>query len=86
MEMKNTAVSCHDLTKRYGEVLALDALTLNVPEGAVFGILGPNGAGKTTLLRLLTGLAHPTTGEATVITDQQSSEVFAIALWRCSRQ
>jgi ABC-2 type transport system ATP-binding protein len=61
-----TAVSCRGLTKRYGDVLALDALTLDVPAGAVFGILGPNGAGKTTLLRLLTGLAHPTAGEATV--------------------
>jgi ABC-2 type transport system ATP-binding protein len=61
-----TAVSCRGLTKRYGDVLALDALTLDVPAGAVFGILGPNGAGKTTLLRLLTGLAHPTAGDATV--------------------
>ena len=61
-----TAVSCRGLTKRYGDVLALDALTLDVPAGTVFGILGPNGAGKTTLLRLLTGLAHPTAGEATV--------------------
>jgi ABC-2 type transport system ATP-binding protein len=60
------AVSCRGLTKRYGRVLALDALTLDVPAGAVFGILGPNGAGKTTLLRLLTGLAHPSAGEATV--------------------
>jgi ABC-2 type transport system ATP-binding protein len=62
----DTAVSCRGLTKRYGDVLALDALTLDVPVGAVYGILGPNGAGKTTLLRLLTGLAHPTAGEATV--------------------
>jgi ABC-2 type transport system ATP-binding protein len=61
-----TAVSCRGLTKRYGDVLALDDFTLDVPTGAVFGILGPNGAGKTTLLRLLTGLAHPTAGEATV--------------------
>ena len=61
-----SAISCRGLTKRYGDVLALDALTLDVPTGAVFGILGPNGAGKTTLLRLLTGLARPTAGEATV--------------------
>ena len=66
MNAVETAVSCWSLTKRYGDVLALDALTLDVPTGAVFGILGPNGAGKTTLLRLLTGLARPTAGEAAV--------------------
>jgi ABC-2 type transport system ATP-binding protein len=73
-----TAVSCRELTKRYGDILALDALTLDVPTGAVFGILGPNGAGKTTLLRLLTGLAHPTAGQATVAglsVTAQASEV-----------
>ncbi len=52
------AISCQGLTKRYGDVLALDHLTLDVPAGAIFGFLGPNGAGKTTTLRLLTGLAH----------------------------
>ena len=62
----DTSVSCRGLTKRYGDVVALNSLTLDVPSGAVFGILGPNGAGKTTLLRLLTGLARPTAGEATV--------------------
>jgi ABC-2 type transport system ATP-binding protein len=62
----DVAVACRGLTKRYGNVLALDGLTLDVPSGAVFGILGPNGAGKTTLLRLLTGLARPTAGAASV--------------------
>ncbi len=71
------AVSCHGLTKRYGDVLALDALTLDMPAGAVFGILGPNGAGKTTLLRLLTGLAHPTAGEATVAGLSVTTQVSA---------
>jgi len=60
------AVETRGLTKRYGDVLALDALDLAVPSGAVFGFLGPNGAGKTTTLRLLTGLGHPTAGSATV--------------------
>lgn len=60
------AIACRGLTKRYGSVLALDALHLDVPAGSVFGFLGPNGAGKTTTLRLLTSLAQPTAGEATV--------------------
>jgi ABC-2 type transport system ATP-binding protein len=59
-------------------VLALDALTLDVPAGAIFGILGPNGAGKTTLLRLLTGLAHPTAGAATVAGLSVSTRLSAI--------
>lgn len=60
------AIECAGLTKRYGAITALDDLRLDVPEGAVFGLLGPNGAGKTTLVRLLTGLARPTAGGATV--------------------
>jgi ABC-2 type transport system ATP-binding protein len=61
------AVFIDRLTRRYpGGVLALDALTLAVPRGSVFGLLGPNGAGKTTALRLLAGLARPTSGRAAV--------------------
>ena len=62
----SAAIACRGLTKQYGDVLALDHLTLDVPTGAIFGFLGPNGAGKTTTLRLLTGLAFPTAGSATV--------------------
>jgi ABC-2 type transport system ATP-binding protein len=51
------------LTKRYGDTLALDRLSLEIPPGAVFGLLGPNGAGKTTFLRLVMGLAYPDQGE-----------------------
>ena len=54
------------LTKRYGGFTALDACTLAVPPGEIFGLLGPNGAGKTTLLRLLLGYLTPTSGYATV--------------------
>jgi ABC-2 type transport system ATP-binding protein len=60
------AIQCRGLTKRYGGVTALYDLRLNVPQGAIFGLLGPNGAGKTTLVRLLTGLARPSDGGATV--------------------
>jgi ABC-2 type transport system ATP-binding protein len=59
-------VRTHGLTKRYGPVVALDGLDLEVPRGVVFGLLGPNGAGKTTTIRLLTGLARATAGRAEV--------------------
>ena len=54
------------LTKRFGEVLALDNLTFSVRPGVVTGFLGPNGAGKTTTLRMLLGLVTPTAGSATI--------------------
>ncbi len=60
------AIVCHALTKRYGSVVALDGLDLEVPAGSVFGFLGPNGAGKTTTLRLLTSLARATSGGGSV--------------------
>jgi ABC-2 type transport system ATP-binding protein len=60
------AVHARGLTKRFGSVLALDGLDLDVPMGSVFGLLGPNGAGKTTALRILTGLARPNAGSAEV--------------------
>ncbi|MGI5519843.1 ATP-binding cassette domain-containing protein [Micromonospora sp. CA-259024] len=53
-----------NLSKRYGRLLALDDLTLDVAAGEVFGFLGPNGAGKSTTIRLLLGLARPTSGRA----------------------
>jgi ABC-2 type transport system ATP-binding protein len=59
-------VHTEDLTKRYGGFTALDACSLAVPAGEIFGLLGPNGAGKTTLLRLLLGFIHPTGGRASV--------------------
>ena len=60
------AIRTRGLRKVYGEVVALDGLTLTVERGTVFGFLGPNGAGKTTTMRLLTGMARPTAGEAWV--------------------
>jgi ABC-type Na+ transport system ATPase subunit NatA len=59
-------VSVRRLTKRYGELVAVDDLTFSLEAGSVTGFLGPNGAGKTTTLRLLLGLAEPTAGEALV--------------------
>jgi len=62
----DAAVRTRGLTKRFGSVLALDSLDLDVPRGSVFGLLGPNGAGKTTTIRILTGLARATSGSASV--------------------
>jgi ABC-2 type transport system ATP-binding protein len=61
------AIEARGLTKRFGSILALDGLDLVVPRGSIFGLLGPNGAGKTTTIRILTGLARPTAGSASVV-------------------
>ncbi len=60
------ALSATNLSKRYGDVAAVDDLTFTLEHGTVTGLLGPNGAGKTTTLRLLLGLAAPTSGTAAV--------------------
>ncbi|WP_088316118.1 ABC transporter ATP-binding protein [Kineosporia sp. R_H_3] len=65
--MGTPAIRTDHLTKRYGDVLALDGLDLEVQPGEVFGFLGPNGAGKTTTVRLLLSLLRPTAGRAWVM-------------------
>jgi len=62
-----TILETKDLSKTYGEVKAVDHVTLAVGEGALFGLLGPNGSGKTTMIRMLTGQTRPTGGTATVL-------------------
>jgi ABC-2 type transport system ATP-binding protein len=59
-------IEVHDLTKQYGDKLAVDHLTFSVEPGRVTGFLGPNGAGKSTTMRLILGLDHPTAGTATI--------------------
>jgi ABC-2 type transport system ATP-binding protein len=60
-------IETRDLTKRYGNLVAVDRLTMRVHPGEVYGFLGPNGAGKTTTLRMLLGLVRPTAGSAAVL-------------------
>src|SRR3954452_11088042 len=60
-------VQTHELTKRYGDRLAADRVSLTVRRGEVYGFLGPNGAGKTTTLRMILGLVRPTSGSAVVL-------------------
>jgi ABC-2 type transport system ATP-binding protein len=60
------AIEADNLVKRFGETLAVDGVSLSVPEGSVLGLLGPNGAGKTTTVRMMTTLTTPTSGTARV--------------------
>ncbi len=61
------AVSCHNLTKRFGDFTATDNVSFEVRKGEIFGLLGPNGAGKSTTFKMLCGLLKPTHGEAHVV-------------------
>ena len=65
--MVDVAIRTQGLTKHFGEVIALDGLTLEVQRGEIFGFLGPNGAGKSTTIRLLLDLIHPTAGAAWIM-------------------
>ena len=62
-----SVVSTQALTRRFGPVTALDALTVELPPGGVIGLVGPNGSGKSTLIRILLGLIRPTDGTASVL-------------------
>jgi ABC-2 type transport system ATP-binding protein len=61
------AIHAVGLSKRFGDTIAVNSLSMTVQRGEVFGFLGPNGAGKTTVVKLLLGLARPTGGEALVL-------------------
>jgi ABC-2 type transport system ATP-binding protein len=65
--MDETVVTTNRLSKRYGDRLAVDSVSLTVRRGEVYGFLGPNGAGKTTTLRMLLGMVRPTSGRASVL-------------------
>ncbi|KQL46271.1 ABC transporter ATP-binding protein [Brevibacillus choshinensis] len=62
-----SAISCNQLTKQFGDRVAVNSLTLNVPKGSIYGFLGPNGSGKSTTIRMLCGLLAPTSGTGTVL-------------------
>ena len=61
-----SAIHAKNLTRRFGDFVAVDGIDLDVPEGALYGFLGLNGAGKSTTIRMLCGLLPPTSGEARV--------------------
>ncbi len=63
--MAETAIQTRRLSRRFGPVVAVDSVDLDIPRGEIFGFLGPNGSGKTTMIRMLCGLLSPTHGEVT---------------------
>jgi len=63
---EDAIIAASELTKQYGEILAVDHINFRVKKGEIFGFLGPNGAGKTTTIRMLTGLTKPTSGIAKI--------------------
>ena len=71
---EDIVIQASDLTKFYGEILAVDHINFDVKRGEIFGFLGPNGAGKTTTIRILTGLSKPTEGKASVLGFDINSE------------
>ena len=59
-------IEINNLTKRYGDFLAVDDISFNVEKGKILGFLGPNGAGKTTTMRIITGFMPPSEGNVTI--------------------
>ena len=70
--MNNSVIRTQGLTKRYGPIIAVDNLSMDVPRGRIFGLLGPNGSGKTTTLSILLGLTRQTSGKFTLFEDGAS--------------
>jgi len=78
MKDNMNAIETFDLTKSFGNLIAVNKLNLKVRKGEIFGFLGPNGAGKTTTIKLMTGLLKPTSGTVTIMgTDIQDNPVEA---------
>jgi ABC-2 type transport system ATP-binding protein len=84
--MTTAAISVQGLSERFGDRVAVDGLTLDVPRGVVAGFIGPNGAGKTTTMAMLLGLVAPTAGTGTVLGQPLEHRPVTWAEWaRSSR-
>jgi len=74
----NLAIRTQDLTKQYGQILAVDKLNLEIQTGQFYGLLGPNGAGKSTTIHMLTTMTATTSGDAWIVGQQISEDPVAI--------
>ena len=71
-------IDAENLTRKFGDLTAVDSLTFHIKEGEVFGFLGPNGAGKTTTMRMLSCLISKTSGEASIAGYDVSDEADSL--------
>ena len=78
MSDSRPAIRTRGLSKRFGDVVAVDDVSLTIPRGIVFGFLGPNGSGKSTTIRMLCGLLTPSAGDADVLGYQMPKEAEAV--------
>src|SRR5438093_3183890 len=63
---REAMIECRDLTKRFGDLTAVDHVSFSVAKGSIFGFLGPNGSGKSTVIRMLCGILEPSEGSASI--------------------
>jgi len=69
------SITVTNITKRYGEFVAVDGLSFEIPQGSIFGLLGPNGAGKTTTIRMLVNVTVPDSGEVRLFGEPMSDKL-----------
>ncbi len=70
-----TALELRDVTKRFGDFVAVDRLSLSIPKGSIYGFLGPNGAGKTTTIRMIMSIFYPDEGTISILNHPKAEEV-----------
>ena len=73
--MKKVVLKTYNITKKYGEQLAVDNVNMTIKKGDIYGFIGQNGAGKTTLIRLITGLIHKSGGEIEILGANEENEL-----------
>src|ERR1700683_4729866 len=72
------AIELRDVAKQFGQVVAVNALTLDVPEGSIYGFIGPNGSGKTTTIRMIMNLLVPDSGSIPVFGPAPGAAIRAV--------